>query len=125
MELCYALDSHRSKRGRPTEGLEDPCPVCCFSMMVQVRRLCDVRPTENWLGSSMNHIQGWLDDCLRMLLSCLRKRMSDLVLASDVADIVEHGRYVVFSALVPSEIVYKICLFWLLVLIFSTHENCQ
>ena len=94
-------------------------------MMVQVRRLCAVRPTENWLGSSMNHIQGWLDDCLRMLLSCLRKRMSDLVLASDVADIVEHGRYVVFSALVPSEIVYKICLFWLLVLIFSTHENCQ
>ena len=27
-------------------------------MMEQVR-LCAVWPTENWLGSSMNHIQGW------------------------------------------------------------------
>ena len=33
-------------------------PVCGFSMMEQVR-LCAVRPTENWIGSSMNHIQGW------------------------------------------------------------------
>ena len=32
-------------------------PVCGFSTMEQVR-LCDVWPTENWLGSSMNHIQG-------------------------------------------------------------------
>ena len=30
-----------------------------FSMMEQVR-LCAVRPMENWLGSSMNHIQGWM-----------------------------------------------------------------
>ena len=33
-------------------------PVCGFSMMEQVR-LCAVWPMENWLGSSMNHIQGW------------------------------------------------------------------
>ena len=33
-------------------------PVFGFSMMEQVR-LCAVWPTENWLGSSMNHIQGW------------------------------------------------------------------
>ena len=33
-------------------------PVSGFSMMEQVR-LCAVWPTENWLGSSMNHIQGW------------------------------------------------------------------
>ena len=32
-------------------------PVCGFSMMEQVR-LCAVNPLENWLGSSMNHIQG-------------------------------------------------------------------
>ena len=31
-------------------------PVCGFSMMEQVR-LCAVWPTENWLGSSRNHIQ--------------------------------------------------------------------
>ena len=30
-------------------------PVCGFSMMEQVR-LCAVRPMENWLGSSLNHI---------------------------------------------------------------------
>ena len=30
-------------------------PICGFSMMEQVR-LCDVWPTENWLGSSMNHL---------------------------------------------------------------------
>ena len=35
-----------------------PNSVCCFSMMKQVR-LCAVWPTENWLGSSRNHIQGW------------------------------------------------------------------
>ena len=34
-------------------------PVCGFSMMEQVR-LCAVSPTENWLGSSRNHIQGWM-----------------------------------------------------------------
>ena len=33
-------------------------PVCGFSMMEQVR-LCAVWPMENWLGSSLNQIQGW------------------------------------------------------------------
>ena len=33
-------------------------PVCGFSMMEQVR-LCTVWPMENWLGSSLNQIQGW------------------------------------------------------------------
>ena len=32
-------------------------PVGGFSMMEQVR-LCAVWPMENWLGSSLNHIQG-------------------------------------------------------------------
>ena len=32
-------------------------PVCGFSMIEQVR-LCAVLPMENWLGSSVNHIQG-------------------------------------------------------------------
>ena len=32
-------------------------PVCGFSMMEQVR-LCAVWPMENWLGSSLNQIQG-------------------------------------------------------------------
>ena len=32
-------------------------PVCGFSIMEQVR-LCAVWPTENWLGSSLNNIQG-------------------------------------------------------------------
>ena len=32
-------------------------PVCGFSMMKQVR-LCAVWPMENWLGSSLNQIQG-------------------------------------------------------------------
>ena len=31
-------------------------PVCGFSMIEQVR-LCAVCPIENWLGSSLNHIQ--------------------------------------------------------------------
>ena len=34
-------------------------PISGFSMMEQVR-LCAVWPMENWLGSSMNHIQGWI-----------------------------------------------------------------
>ena len=34
-------------------------PVCGFSMMKQVR-LCTVWPTENWIASSLNHIQGWM-----------------------------------------------------------------
>ena len=34
-------------------------PVCGFSMIEQVR-VCVVWPMENWLGSSMNHIQGWM-----------------------------------------------------------------
>ena len=33
-------------------------PVCIFSMTEQVR-LTAVWPTENWLGSSLNQIQGW------------------------------------------------------------------
>ena len=33
-------------------------PVCGFSMMEQIR-LCAVWPMENWLGSSLNQIQGW------------------------------------------------------------------
>ena len=33
--------------------------VCGFSMMEKVR-LCAVWHTENWLSSSMNHIQGWI-----------------------------------------------------------------
>ena len=33
-------------------------PVCGFSMMEQ-GRLCAVLPMENWLGSSLNQIQGW------------------------------------------------------------------
>ena len=33
-------------------------PVSGFSMMEHVR-FCAAWPTENWLGSSMNHIQGW------------------------------------------------------------------
>ena len=33
-------------------------PVCGFSMTEQVR-LCAVWPAENWLGSSLNQIQGW------------------------------------------------------------------
>ena len=35
----------------------NPVYVCGFFMMEQVR-LCAVGPTEKWLGSSMNHIQG-------------------------------------------------------------------
>ena len=35
-----------------------PNRACGFSMMEQVR-LCAVKPTENRLGSSMNHFQGW------------------------------------------------------------------
>ena len=33
-------------------------PVCGFSMMEPVR-LCAVLPMENWLGSSLNQLQGW------------------------------------------------------------------
>ena len=33
--------------------------VCGFSMMEQVM-LCAVWPAENWLGSSINHIQGMM-----------------------------------------------------------------
>ena len=38
-------------------------------MMEQVR-LCAVWPMENWLGSSMNHIQGWMtfSECCRNAL---------------------------------------------------------
>ena len=34
-------------------------PVCGFSMMEQVR-LCAVWPIDNWLGSSLNQIPGWI-----------------------------------------------------------------
>ena len=34
-------------------------PECGFSMMEQVL-LCALWPTENWLCSSINHIQGWM-----------------------------------------------------------------
>ena len=44
--------------------------------MMEQFRICAVWPTEYWIGSSMNHIQG-LEDCLNMLLLCFRKRMSD------------------------------------------------
>ena len=50
-------------------------PVCGFSMMEQVR-LRVVWPKENWLGSSLYQIQGWLDHCPIILLSCLRARTS-------------------------------------------------
>ena len=49
-----ALGREFSNRG--TFLLHDP--VCGFSMMEQVS-LCPVWLTENWLGSSINHIQGW------------------------------------------------------------------
>ena len=44
-------------------------PVCGFSMMERVR-LCAVWPTENWLGSSLNHLQGWIIiwECCRQAL---------------------------------------------------------
>ena len=41
--------------------------------MTEQVRLCAVWPTENWPGSSTNH----MDDCLRMLQACFRKRTSD------------------------------------------------
>ena len=50
-------------------------PVFGFSLMEQVR-LFAVWPMENWFGSSMNHKLG-LDECLRMLQACYRKKMSD------------------------------------------------
>ena len=34
-------------------------PVCGFSTMEQ-SRLCAGWPTDNWLGSSMKNIQGWM-----------------------------------------------------------------
>ena len=41
-------------------------------------RLCAVWPLENWLGSSLNQIQGegGLDHCPRILLLCFRVRTS-------------------------------------------------
>ena len=35
-------------------------PVCGFSILEQVR-LSAVWPIENWIGSSLNKIQGWTD----------------------------------------------------------------
>ena len=37
---------------------QSPNPVSGFSIMEQVR-LCAVWHMENWLGSSLNDIQGW------------------------------------------------------------------
>ena len=48
-------------------------PVCCFSMTEQVR-LCAVWPMENMLGTSLNHIHGWMNDQY-MLLVCFREKM--------------------------------------------------
>ena len=53
LELDIIFQKHDSSIFRPPSN-----PVCSFSMMAQVR-LCAVWPTENRLGSSMNHIQGW------------------------------------------------------------------
>ena len=47
----HALEHESRILGHPSN------PVCCFSMMKQVR-LCAVWPMENWLGSSSNQIQG-------------------------------------------------------------------
>ena len=52
-------------------------PVCGFSMMEHVR-LCASWPTENWLGSSMSHMQGWLTVWEWMLQACFRNMMSGL-----------------------------------------------
>ena len=38
--------------------LQNLAPVCGFFVMEQFC-LCAVWPMENWLGSSLNHIQGW------------------------------------------------------------------
>ena len=48
---CY------SKASRILEHSSNPA-LCGFSMMEQVR-LCAVWSMENWLGSSLNQIQGW------------------------------------------------------------------
>ena len=47
--------------------------------------LCDVWPTENWLGSTLNHIQGWMTVCICLkyyiraeMKEMLSNRMSDL-----------------------------------------------
>ena len=50
-------------------------PLCGFSMMGQVR-LCAIWPTENWLGSSFHGSNTGLEDSLRVLQACFRKRMS-------------------------------------------------
>ena len=44
-------------------------------MLEQVRR-CSVWPGENWFGSSLNQIQGWVND-LNMLLSCFREKIPE------------------------------------------------
>ena len=57
-------------------------PVCDFSMMEPVQ-LCDVWPTENWLGSSLNQTDTGLDHCPRILLSCFEARTSDYKARAD------------------------------------------
>ena len=47
-----ALNHNSRILGQPSN------PVCGFSVMEQVI-LCAVLPTENWLSSSLNQIQGW------------------------------------------------------------------
>ena len=49
---------------------------------------CTVRPTENWLGISKTHIQGWMND-LNMLLSCFRENMP--VRSCSVSDVHSRG----------------------------------
>ena len=73
-------------------------PVCGFSMTEQLR-LCAVSPMENWLGSSMNQIQGWTT-VLRILLWCYRARTSDIhpssqfFVISDLAPSPHHIKFV-------------------------------
>ena len=48
-------------------------PVCGFFMIEQVR-LCTVWPTDNWLGSSMNHLRGriiWISTWHALEQRCL------------------------------------------------------
>ena len=61
-------------------------PVSGFSMMKQVR-LCAVWPMESWLGSSLNHIQGWTT--VRESYSCFTARTSVLTVTSS-------GKHLIF-----------------------------
>ena len=65
---CALLGDAAPRLGRPVSDIlflkhdssifrKSYNPVWGFSMMAQF--LCAVWPMENWLGSSMNHMQGW------------------------------------------------------------------